>query len=248
MSKYITLLVLSTLALAFAVWIATRSQPAVPSPVPEREVPPPDISAVETFLNAPLYFDKLAGLVTGHALTLSRFANSWQLKLSRKVEEVKPPIWKTGERTATVPVVLAEFPEPGSSGIASLRLDLTPEGWKLNLFASEPQRLQLVANVMEHPVGVLLAYYNCPETALRTNYVLEEALSGDRIAVSTGQNGPLPFVEFSLADIKSVDINPPDATAMAVLVFGTEETSNAVFKFRSVGRWWYIWRKGTMAP
>ncbi|MDZ7815889.1 MAG: hypothetical protein U5N86_07770 [Planctomycetota bacterium] len=114
--------------------------------------------------------------------------------------------------------------------------------WFCDLFASESHRLFALFNVLDHPVGLLLAYFNCDDIPYRRSYIAEEATNPDRTAVMASQ-APIPFTESNLVSIDALEFAENGICGARVTLSERQghEDKRLVYLKSFLGKW-FLWR------
>ncbi|RKY18965.1 MAG: hypothetical protein DRP90_05075 [Planctomycetota bacterium] len=239
---FILLFAAAATGLAAAAWFASkmgeRDRDEAPSPA---AVTAPDVRPLELFLHARDYRERISLLPPDVRAILIEWSGEWRLKPAAAFGEILKPVWKPGSARAEVKVRVKDFPFPGEVGLATFRLRHFEEGWRLDLFASEPGYLPLLVNCLEHPVGTLLAYFGAPDAVTMKRYLFEEVLkAGDpneRTPLAVG----IPWAGWRLAGIESVEVKGTQARAEVMLAGpGGKRAEARLALARLMGSWFVV--------
>ena len=241
--QYIILLLLAVAGIVVGLNYATDLNSSTGDDGPkEAGVKPPSDRPLRSLFEQELYTDKIAFITPRERSILLDHSDVYRLKPLFEPQEILAPSWKDGELVATISCRVADFPREGTDSLLTFRM-LNIEGtWFCDLFSSESHRLFALFNVLEHPVGLLLTYFNCDDIPYRRSYIAEDATNPDRLSV-TASDTPIPHAGSTLVSIDSFEY-AENGICMAAITVSRQQGHSAqrkVYLKSFLGKW-FLWR------
>ena len=238
------MVVLSATALVFFFWKTSKNEPPVSPSAIQTEVPEPNAKALDLFMNGTVYSDRISMLINQQKEILTQYASEFQVKPYFNSDSFLLPNWRKGSRKAKIACRANEFPSKGEMSLVNFSFEYEDGEWKLDLFGSDPTRLFQMINLLDHPIGVLLAYFKTDEGRSRSSYILEDVVEKNRLKVSTASLNNIPWLEYSLSSISEFEFfeNGICRVNAGLKNYRGEEHSQDII-LKSMLKKWFIWRK-----